>query len=193
MILSNLEGKKIVLASKSPRRQELLKGLGLNFEIRLKEVDETFPPHLMGGDIPLYLSALKAEAFKDEMKPNEIVITADTVVWVGDTVLNKPEDREQAIEMLELLSDKTHIVYTAVNIMSNGNSVRFVDETHVTFRVLSKEEIEHYVDFYKPFDKAGAYGVQEFIGFIAIKELKGSFYNVMGLPTHRVYEELKQF
>lgn len=193
MILSNLEGKKIVLASKSPRRQELLKGLGLNFEIRLKEVDETFPPHLMGGDIPLYLSALKAEAFKDEMKADEIVITADTVVWIGDTVLNKPEDREQAIEMLELLSDKTHIVYTAVNIMSKENSVRFVDETHVTFRVLSKEEIEHYVDFYKPFDKAGAYGVQEFIGFIAIKELKGSFYNVMGLPTHRVYEELKHF
>ncbi len=193
MILSNLLRKRLVLASKSPRRKQLLEGLGLSFEIRLKEVEEEFPSDLKAGEIPLFLASLKAAAFRSEMKDDEVIITADTVVWLGDKVLNKPQDRTEALSMLERLSGRAHTVYTAVNIMSNSRSICLLDETEVRFKKLDKNEIEYYVDEFKPFDKAGAYGVQEFIGYIGIDSLNGSFYNVMGLPIHRVYEELKQF
>lgn len=193
MVLSNLKNKRIILASKSPRRQQLLKGLDIEFEIRTLDVDESFPAALQHEEIPLFLSKVKAQAFRETMADDEIIITADTVVWVNDHVLNKPEDRDEALRMLMELSDNSHIVYTGVTVMSKDKSVSFVDSTEVIFRPLEKKEIEHYIERYQPFDKAGAYGVQEFIGYIGIKELRGSYFNVMGLPVHRLYEILKEY
>jgi septum formation protein len=192
-MLKNLEGKKIILASKSPRRQQLLSGLELDFEIRTKDVDEDFPAELKAQEIPLFLSKLKADAFLSELNDNEILITSDTVVWVNDHVLNKPENREHAIEMITELSGNEHHVYTAVSITSRDKQVSFYDETVVTFSVLSQDEIEHYIDEYKPYDKAGAYGAQDWIGLTAIRSLKGSYFNVMGLPVDLLYRELKEF
>jgi septum formation protein len=193
MILKNLKNKKLVLASKSPRRQQLLAGMDVEFEVRTKDVDESFPAALRGGEIPSYLAKVKAEAFRQELAPNEVLITADTVVWVEDQVLNKPENREEAISMLKLLSGNVHHVYTGVSVVSKDKSVVFVDETKVEFVLLNDEEIAHYIDKYKPYDKAGSYGVQEFIGYIGINRLEGSYFNVMGLPVHKLYEVLKDF
>lgn len=193
MILKNLNQKKLVLASKSPRRQQLLAGMDVEFEVRTKDVDESFPDTLRGGEIPSYLAKVKAEAFRQELAPNEVLITADTVVWVDNQVLNKPENREEAIAMLKLLSGNVHHVYTGVSVVSKDKSVVFVDETKVEFVLLSDDEISHYIDKYKPYDKAGSYGVQEFIGYIGINRLEGSYFNVMGLPVHKLYEVLKDF
>jgi septum formation protein len=193
MILKNLKNKKLVLASKSPRRQQLLAGMDVEFEVRTKDVDESFPAALRGGEIPSYLAKVKAEAFRQELAPNEVLITADTVVWVDDQVLNKPENRDEAISMLRLLSGNVHHVYTGVSVVSKDKSVVFVDETKVEFVLLNDEEIAHYIDKYKPYDKAGSYGVQEFIGYIGINRLEGSYFNVMGLPVHKLYEVLKDF
>lgn len=192
-MLNNLEGKKIILASKSPRRQQLLSGLELEFEIRTKEVDEVFPAELRAQEIPLYLSKLKAEAFLPELDSNELLITADTVVWVNGHVLNKPDNRDHAIEMLKELSGNQHHVYTAVTITTKEKQVSFYDETVVVFSDLTQEEIDHYIDVYQPYDKAGAYGAQDWIGFTAIRSLKGSYFNVMGLPVDLLYRELKKF
>lgn len=192
-MLKNLEGKKIILASKSPRRQQLLHGLELEFEIRTKDVDESFPEELKAQEIPLYLSKIKAEAFLPELKENELLITADTVVWINDHVLNKPESREEAIAMLTELSGNEHSVFTAVSITTLEKQTSFYDHTLVSFSELTQEEIEHYIDVYKPYDKAGAYGAQDWIGFTAIRTLKGSYFNVMGLPVDLVYRELKKF
>jgi len=193
MILTNLEGKKIVLASKSPRRKQLLESIDVPYEVRTLDVPEDFPPALQAGEIPLFLSKLKASAFKETMAENEIIITADTVVWINGHVLNKPEDKDEAFAMISELSGARHIVYTAVTIMSSSKVTSFVDETEVEFRNLEPFEIEYYLEKYQPYDKAGAYGVQEYIGSIGIKSLKGSYFNVMGLPIHRVYEILKEY
>jgi septum formation protein len=181
------------LASKSPRRKQLLESIDIPYEVRTLDVPEDFPPALQAGEIPLFLSKLKASAFKETMAENEIIITADTVVWINGHVLNKPEDKDEAFAMISELSGARHIVYTAVTIMSSSKVTSFVDETEVEFRNLEPFEIEYYLDKYQPYDKAGAYGVQEYIGSIGIKSLKGSYFNVMGLPIHRVYEILKEY
>lgn len=184
---------KVVLASKSPRRQQLLSGLGVSFEIRTKEVDESFPAHFEAAEVVRFLAEHKAEAFKEEMQANELVITSDTTVSVNDTILNKPENRAEAISMLTLLSGKTHTVATGVCLMTQQRTHTFVEQTQVTFDVLTQEEIEYYIDNFKPYDKAGSYGVQDFIGYMGVKKLDGCFFNVMGLPLNRLYHELQTF
>lgn len=192
-LIKNLSGKKIILASKSPRRKQLLAGLGISFEVKTKEVDESFPAHLKKEKIPLFLCRKKAEAFMGELKKNTLIITADTIVWLNNKAVNKPADREEAVEMLKMLSGKMHTVYTAVCIKSLMKTRSFSDETDVFFKKLSKEEIGYYVNKYQPYDKAGAYGAQEFIGYIGIEKISGSYFNVMGLPVKKVYEELMKF
>lgn len=184
---------RLILASKSPRRQQLLSGLGFNFEIVTREVDESFPSYLKAHEIPLYLSKLKAEAFNDLLDDKTIVITADTVVWINDKVLNKPENEEEAYQMLRLLSGNMHEVFTGVTIKSKFKHQSFFCKTNVYFKHLSDEEIWYYIKNYQPFDKAGAYGAQEWIGYIAIEKIEGSYFNVMGLPVKEVYEELRKF
>ncbi len=193
MSLADLSEYKLILGSKSPRRHELLKGLDLNFEIRAKDVDESFPDSLEESDIPEYLAFKKAQAFKDELKDGEVVITSDTIVWLGNKVFNKPESREEAIEMIATLSGRSHTVMTGVCILSIDKHVVFHDRTKVTFGKISQTEIEWYIDKYKPFDKAGAYGIQEWIGYVGIERIEGSFYNVMGFPTRMFYVELRKF
>lgn len=193
MIWKEFDDYKIILASQSPRRQMLLRGLELSFEIRVKDTDERFESTLKREQVALYLAEKKADAFISELKPNEIVITADTTVFLAGEILNKPQHREEAIEMLSKLSGNTHTVITGVCIANRAKKVVFHDETDVSFTNLSSWEIEHYIDHYAPYDKAGSYGAQDFIGYIGINELKGSYYNVMGLPLHRLYKELKSF
>jgi septum formation protein len=192
-MLENLRNKNIKLASKSPRRQQLLGGLGIEFELWLKEVDEDFPQDLQRESIPLHLAAKKADAFRLEMQPDDLVITADTIVWINDQVLNKPADRTEALEMLRTLSGQMHEVYTGVSIMSLQKTELLWDCTRVHFSNLSPQEIEYYVDHYEPFDKAGSYGAQDWIGLIGIDRLEGSYFNVMGLPVHKVYRALQLF
>ena len=185
---------RIVLASGSPRRQLLLQKLNINFEVRTKEIKEIYPSHLKRGDIPLYLSRLKVKSFDGDMVDNNtIVIAADTIVWFNDMVLSKPGNREEAINMLKQLSGNMHEVYTGVCIRSGIKSVDFTEMSKVFFKSLTGEEILWYVDNFKPFDKAGAYGIQEWIGYIAIERIEGSYSNIMGLPTKILYEELKKF
>lgn len=182
-----------ILASKSPRRQYLLKELGLDFQIANKEVDESFPEHLQAEQIPLYLCEKKAAAFDKEIPDDTIVITSDTIVWVENKVLNKPENYTDAVRMLTLLSGKMHKVYTAVCLKSNYKTTTFYACTKVYFKNLALEEINFYIKNYNPYDKAGAYGAQEWIGYIAIEKIEGSYYNVMGLPLKELYEQLLLF
>jgi septum formation protein len=188
-----LKEKDVILASQSPRRKELFAGLGIPFRVETREIDESFPASLKAGEIPLFLSRAKSAEFDKTILENQIVITADTVVWINDHVLNKPVHRDEAILMLNELSGSLHEVYTGVTITSKQQKISFVDRTLVSFSALTKEEIEYYIDVHRPFDKAGAYGVQEYIGYIGIDRLEGSYYNVMGLPVHRLYTELKKF
>ncbi len=184
---------QLVLASKSPRRQQLLSGMDLNFTILTKDVDESFPDDMPVEEVAPYLSRVKALAFEPAELPDKfLLITADTVVIIGDKILNKPADEAEAIAMLSLLSGHTHKVVTGVCLRCATSIKVFSECSEVTFGELEATEIEAYVQRYKPFDKAGAYGIQEWIGYIAIKSVKGSFYNVMGLPTHRLYAEIKQ-
>lgn len=192
-LLPNLKKYHVVLASKSPRRQQLLQGLEIPFEVRTLDVDEDFPQALQGAEIPIYLSELKAAAFRDQMAENELIITADTVVWVEGEVLNKPGNREEAIVMLRKLSGRMHEVFTAVMLSTRDRREGFCDVARVYFTSLTEREISHYVDHYQPFDKAGAYGVQELIGYIGIDRLEGSYFTVMGLPVQKLYEKLKEF
>lgn len=181
----------LLLASQSPRRRALLKELGFAVEIvRPPDVDEVFPDHLKGHDIPVFLSKLKAEAYTEPIPENCMLVTADTIVWIDNEVIGKPANREDAIGMLQKLSGKKHHVYTGVCLKYHGTCHLFYDETSVYFHSLSNEEIICYVDNYKPFDKAGAYGVQEWIGFVGVERIEGSYFNVMGLPTHRIYQEI---
>jgi septum formation protein len=183
----------IILASKSPRRQFLLKELGLEFETRTKETEESFPDDLKAEQIPLFLCRKKADAFREELKPGELVITADTIVWVGDQVLNKPEDHDDAVRMLRLLSGKMHQVFTGVCLSSLEKTVSFFGETKVYFKDLSDAEIEHYIRYGQPFDKAGSYGAQDWIGLVGVKRIEGTYFNVMGLPMFELHEELMKF
>jgi septum formation protein len=192
-MFENLQNKRIKLASKSPRRQQLLQGLELTFEVWTKDVDETYPDHLEREEIPLYLASKKAEAFRSELAEGDILITADTIVWVDGKVLNKPESRTEAIQMIGLLNGNMHDVYTGVSLVSLEKTELLWDRTRVHFAQLSVAEIAHYIDNYSPYDKAGSYGAQDWIGLIAIDRLEGSYFNVMGLPVHKVYQALKSF
>jgi septum formation protein len=191
--LRKLKNKKLILASNSPRRKELLQGLELEFEVRINPVDETIPSELPAEYVASYLSKLKADAFPDELAENEILITSDTVVIWKDRVLGKPNSEQEAFEMIKSLSGTTHKVMTAVTLKDRNRQVTVEDETLVTFRFLEEEEIQHYIRVYKPFDKAGSYGVQEWIGFIGVSKIEGSYFNVMGFPLHLVYEQLKKW
>ncbi len=185
--------KKLILGSKSPRRQELLKGLCIDFEIRTKEVDESYPGHLTEEKVPLYIAEKKAAAFKAEITEDELVITSDTVVCLDGKILEKPANLADAKRMVGELSGNQHTVYSAVCLMSKHKQVSFYDKTDVQFKTLTSDEIDFYVDNFKPLDKAGAYGVQEWIGYIGIENMNGSYFTVMGMPMHLVYSELKRF
>lgn len=182
-----------ILASQSPRRQAMFKALGLKHAIRVKEVEETFPDDLKAGDIPTYLAVKKAAAQQELLEENEILITADTVVWINDHVLNKPENIEQAAEMLREISGNVHTVYTAVCLSTSQRNHTFVEGTEVHFHPLTEREIQYYLEHYQPLDKAGAYGIQEFIGYIGIRKVVGDFYNVVGFPVQRFWKELAGF
>ena len=184
---------QILLGSASPRRRALLAGLDLPFTAINIDADETYPSHLQAGDIPYYISRAKARAYETHLQPDQLLITADTIVWLDGHMLGKPHDADDAFSMLRALSGKTHQVYTAVTFMQQGQELEtVVDKTDVTFADLSDEEIRHYIQKYRPFDKAGAYGVQEWIGYVACTQMKGSYFNVMGFPVHLVYQELKK-
>jgi septum formation protein len=188
-----LEKYHVILASNSPRRRELLAGLGIDFEVRtLPDIDESYPSDLMRGDIPLYIAKEKADAYRSQIGDNDLVITADTIVWLDGEVLGKPIDREDAILMLNKLSGRTHQVYTGVALTTKEWQRSFFVETHVRFATLKEENIIYYVDHFRPFDKAGAYGVQEWIGYIGVEGLEGSYYNVMGLPVQRLFKEIEK-
>ncbi|MCB0380955.1 MAG: septum formation protein Maf [Flavobacteriales bacterium] len=185
--------KEIILASKSPRRQQLLKDLGLDFQIVLKEVKEIYPPELKREEVPMFLSKLKAGAFVVDLKPNQLVITSDTIVCLEDRIIGKPKDRDDAFHMLSDLSGKMHEVITAVTLTSLEKQVSFFVITEVYFKTLSNLEIDYYINEYKPYDKAGSYGIQEWIGYIGIEKIVGSYFNVMGLPVKELYDELEKF
>lgn len=190
MLREKLKDKSIVLASGSPRRQQFFEEIGLDFEVRLKEIEEVFPDHLQAEEITDYLAQLKASAFDGEFKENEILFTSDTIVWLEGKALGKPKGRQGAIEMLQSLSGKTHQVITSVCVKTQDKTEVFHDVTHVTFSELSDEVIEYYIDNYQPFDKAGSYGIQEWIGLVGIEKIEGSYANVVGLPTQKVFEYL---
>jgi len=183
---------KFLLASNSPRRKELLAGLDIPMEVvKLKDIDETHPAHLQGGDIPLHIARLKMSAYDLELQPGEVLVTADTIVWCDGEEMGKPKDKDDAYRMLRKLSGRTHQVYTGVCLKSALDSINFVCATDVTFAELSDEQINYYIDQYKPFDKAGAYGIQEWIGYVGCTRLEGSYFNVMGLPVQRLYSALQ--
>lgn len=193
-MLDNLRKYNIVLASNSPRRRDLLAGLGIEFEVRvLPGIDESYPDNLPAHEIPLYIAAEKAEANRKVMRQGDLVITADTVVVCDGKALGKPADAAEARAMLELLSGKTHQVVTGVCLMSPERQRTFAVTTDVTFKELTADETEYYIQTYRPYDKAGAYGIQEWIGYIGVTGISGSFFNVMGLPVQRVYSELLLF
>ena len=184
---------QIILASASPRRKELLSGLGFNFTIQPLQVDEeNWPENLKGPEICLYLAKKKSDACKD-LKENEILITADTIVWCQNKIYNKPNDFEEAKKMLSELSGKMHEVFTSVCLKSKDKQISFFDSSKVYFKNLSDCEIEYYITNFKPYDKAGSYGVQDWLGYTGIEKIEGSFYNVMGLPVKKLYEELLNF
>lgn len=190
-MLDNLKKYKVILASNSPRRKELLAGLGVDYEVRtLPDVDESYPETLQGADIPLYIAKEKADAYVAMMQPGELMITADTIVWLDGKVLGKPRYREDALQMLRTMSGRTHEVFTGVCITTTDWQRSFTAQTEVRFATLSEEEIAYYVDNFQPMDKAGAYGVQEWIGFIGVENISGSYYNIMGLPVQKLYREL---
>ena len=184
---------QILLGSASPRRRELLAGLDIPFTAISIDADESYPAELQEGDIPRFISRAKAQAYLPHLQTNQLLITADTIVWLDGQMLGKPRDEEEAFRMLRRLSGKTHQVFTAVTFAECGKEMQtVVDRTDVTFAELSDEEIHHYVNRYKPLDKAGAYGVQEWIGYIACTAMNGSYFNVMGFPTHLVYPVLRE-
>lgn len=190
MLKEKLKKYKIILASGSPRRQQFFKDLDLDFEIRLKDVEEVYPPELKAVEITDYLAKLKANAFEGELKENEILVTSDTIVWHQNKALGKPKNAEEAFAMIKSMSNATHEVITSVCFKTIDSSTLLHDITKVTFNDLSEEAILYYIENYKPYDKAGAYGIQEWFGFMAVAKVEGSYTNVMGLPTAKVYEFL---
>jgi septum formation protein len=192
-MLSNLTNFQIILGSQSPRRQELLNGLNIHFEVKVIDVEETYPSQLVGVDIPMYLAEKKADAFLDSMNENTLLITADTIVWHEGRVFGKPTDKADATRMLKALSGKTHQVITGVCISTLYKRKTFHVISEVRFARLTPEEIEYYLQNFEPYDKAGSYGVQEWIGYIGVEYIEGSYFNVMGLPIQRLYTELKRW
>ncbi len=193
-MLDNLKKYNIILGSQSPRRLELLKGIDIPFTVKIiAGLEEVYPPQLQAEEIPLFLAELKASAYLPEIDENTLVITADTIVWSEGKVLGKPTDLADAREMIQQLSGKTHEVFTGVCIQTKSKKVSFTAVSHVTFSTLTETEIDYYLSHYKPLDKAGAYGVQEWIGYIAVEHIEGSYFNVMGLPIQRLYTALKEF
>ena len=192
-MLENLNKYKIILASNSPRRKELLSGLGVDYEVKtLPDVDESYPDGLSGEEIAKHIARGKTEAYRSLIQADELVITADTIVWLDGTVMGKPKDEEEAKDMLMRLSGKTHQVITGVCLTTATTQKTFATVTDVTFATLTDEEVDYYVTRYQPMDKAGSYGVQEWIGFVGVENLSGSYFNVMGLPIQRLYTELKK-
>lgn len=191
MLKEKLKNYNIILASGSPRRQDFFKELDLDFTIQVKAVDEVYDPKLKGAEITDYLSKLKASAFEN-LKENDILITSDTIVWKDEKALEKPKNSEEAKQMLQELSGQMHEVITSVCFTSKQFQKTVNDVTKVWFKTLSEEEIEYYIKTYKPFDKAGGYGIQEWIGFIGIEKIEGCYFNVMGLPTRLVYKTLTE-
>ena len=192
-MLENLNKYRIVLASNSPRRKDLLSGLGIQYEVKtLPDIDESYPEGLDGMEIPAFIARSKADAYRSVMQADELIITADTIVWLDGKVMGKPRDAEEAREMLRALSGQTHQVITGVCLTTPVYQKAFATMTDVTFATLSEEEIAYYVDCYSPMDKAGSYGIQEWIGFIGVESISGSYFNVMGLPIQRLYTELKK-
>lgn len=190
MLKQKLANYSIILASGSPRRQQFFKDLDLEFEIRLKEIEEIYPPELKAGEITNYLAELKANAFEGEINDNEILITSDTIVWHKDKALGKPKDKEDAFAILKSLSNATHEVITSVCFKTKNKTELISEITKVTFKPLTDAVIDYYLEHYKPYDKAGAYGIQEWIGFIGVAKVEGSYTNVMGMPTDKVFEYL---
>ena len=193
MLKNRLKSKNLILASGSPRRQELLKSLGVPFEIRIKEIDEVYPKHLKKSEISDYLAQLKSNAFVEELNPKDLLITSDTIVWYHNMALGKPKSKDDAFQMLQKLSGKTHEVITSVCLKSLRKEDIFNSITKVTFKELSSKEIQFYIDNYNPMDKAGAYGIQDWIGQIGITKIEGSYFNVMGFPIHKIYSQLLKF
>lgn len=191
MLNTKLKGRRLILASGSPRRQQFLRDLDVDFEIRLKDVEEIYPDNLQGTEITDFLAKLKADAF--EPAAGEIIITSDTIVWHENKALGKPKDYAHAFEMLQSLSGKTHEVLTSVCLKSTDKHEVFNETTRVTFNILSNDEIKYYLDKYQPYDKAGSYGIQEWIGLVAIARIDGSYANVVGLPVDKVYQRLAAF
>ncbi|MDE6297152.1 MAG: Maf family nucleotide pyrophosphatase [Muribaculaceae bacterium] len=193
-MLENIKKYHILLASKSPRRRELLSELRIPFSpISIGKIDETYPESVPKEDVPQYLADRKADAYLSIIKDNEMVITADTLVIKGDKIYGKPQNEEEAFQMLMELSDSTHLVITGVCIVTKDRRISFTSKTEVHFSPIAKEDAKYYIDNFQPYDKAGSYGIQEWIGCIAVDRINGSFYNVMGLPIHRLYQELKLF
>lgn len=190
MLRNKLQKFKLILASGSPRRQQFFKDLDLDFEIRLKEIEEVFPPELIAEQITNYLAELKASTFEGELQPNEVLITSDTIVWHKNKALGKPKNTQDAFNILKSLSNATHEVITSVCFKTTETTNTIFEITKVTFNELSDEAIDYYIENYKPFDKAGAYGIQEWIGFVGVIKIEGSYANVMGMPTDKVYEYL---
>lgn len=188
MVSEKLKDKHIILGSASPRRKFFLKELGLDFEVRLKEVDENYPIELKGSQITDYLAALKAKPFLKELRDHDILITADTIVWLNEQAIGKPKSYEDAKEMLKTLSGSTHEVISSIAVTAKAKTNLLTDTTRVTFKKLSSDEIDYYVTHFKPFDKAGSYGIQEWIGYIGIERIEGSYFNVMGFPVQKFYE-----
>ncbi len=193
MITDNLNKYRIILASRSPRRQQLLRQVGIRFDVIIKDYTESYPENLSGEEIAVYLTREKAKLFKNEISDNEIVITADTIVWCKNRVLGKPAGAEEARQMIRDLSDDTHEVITGVSLLSSSKEKTFSVSTKVTFARLSDEEINYYIEKFRPYDKAGAYGIQEWIGLAACSRIEGSYFNVVGLPVQRLYKELQEF
>ncbi len=190
MLSDKLSNYNIILASKSPRRQKLLKDLDISFEIKTKEVEEIYPEELKDSEITDFLADLKSKPFTNDLSSNDLLITSDTIVWANNKALGKPKDYNQAFNMLKELSDNTHKVVTSICITGKNLKKIINDITIVTFKELTDKEIDYYINAYKPFDKAGAYGIQEWIGKIAITKIEGSYFNVMGFPVHKLYKEL---
>ena len=189
----HLSGYSLILGSQSPRRKELFAGLNVPFSVEARETDETFPEEMNPLEVPEFLATLKSLPFKDDFRENDLLITADTIVLIENQVLGKPLDYDHAFEMLRILSGKKHVVITGVCITSATKQITFADHTDVWFKTLTDDEIDYYLTHYQPYDKAGSYGVQEWIGYVAIERIEGSYFNVMGLPIQRLYEELLKF
>ena len=192
MLKEKLKDYNLILASGSPRRQQFLRDLNLDFTIELKEIKEIYPQHLKGSEITDYLAKLKSSPFTN-LKNNDILITSDTIVWMNDTAIGKPKNKEEAISIFKQLSGNKHQVITSICIKTSNQIKVFNDCTNVYFKELTNEEIIFYIDNFQPYDKAGGYGIQDWIGYVGVEKIEGSFFNVMGFPTHKFYEEILKF